>query len=617
MCGIAFLLDPYASADDRTGRMRTALTRLAHRGPDDTGCVAADDWTCGHRRLSIIDLAGSRQPMCSPDGRYVLSYNGEIYNYRAVRARLASHWTFRTEGDTELLLAGLCLEGAGILDHLDGMWAFAFWDGVTRRLLLARDRFGEKPLYYRASSAGFACASELAALRALCPDDWQEDHRSTADYLRFGYCLPGTTIYRHVHEVLPGHTLEWRPLHTPESTAYWLAPAPVSDIRADQARERLREALTQAVASRLTADVEVGAFLSGGIDSSLIVALLGQALGVRPKTFSIGFTEHGFDERRYARLVAARYGTDHHEAVLHSCSPDELGQLILRHVGQPFADSSLLPTAQVAQLAARHVRVSLSGDGADELFGGYQRYLARTLMRWYLALPSRWRCRAEKLIRGMPEPLTHHSRSLLKKAHLFLDVAARAAAETPYVAPMLYDTRQFAELAPGLAGLGQPPPLAPFEPGDDLGVMLRRDALVYLPQDILAKVDRATMAHSLEARAPYLARPVAELALSLPADRHHRRFTGKRLLRETFTTMLPARIWHRRKQGFAVPVHQWFREGALAAHLTERLATASGPLSAPAVEQLLAEHRSGKRDHGYRLWNLYVYLMWLQAEPAG
>lgn len=611
MCGIAFLLDSSLDASDRRIRMHAALRSMLHRGPDAQGIIESDDWIVGHRRLSIIDLSASRQPMQSPNGRYTLSYNGELYNFRELRKLLENRWSFITQGDTEVVLAGLILEGPDFLKQMEGMWALALWDQHKRVLLLARDRFGEKPLYWRLRSDSIACASELPTLHQLSPNDWHVDPDSNADFLRYGYCLPGTTFYQDVCEVLPGHWLLWHPNKPANSTPYWQAPeintSADSHIRL---QERLRSALTAAVRKQLMADVDVGAFLSGGIDSSLVVALMSEASDTHIKTFSIGFTEAGFDERTYARLVARRYETDHYEEVLDHCSPDDLVRLIFKHIGQPFADSSLLPTALVSQTAAKHLRVVLSGDGADELFGGYQRYLARTLLRWYLALPARLRRHAERYLRGIPEPLTHHSHSLIKKAHLFIDLVNRRDSENPYIAPLMYDHKDFSSLAPDLARLGHISPLMPVDPSDEIGVLLRRDVTIYLPQDILTKVDRAAMAHSIEARAPFLDRTVAELALSLPSSHHHRGLKGKRLLRETFADLLPKAIWSRRKQGFAVPVHRWFRNG-LQKQLRDLLeANRHLPISSAFTHQLIAEHEKGHRDHGYRLWNLYIYLLW-------
>jgi asparagine synthase (glutamine-hydrolysing) len=337
---------------------------------------------------------------------------------------------------------------------------------------------------------------------------------------------------------------------------------------------------------------------------------------VRPKTFSIGFDDPTYDERRYARMVAARFGTDHREQCLQSWDRQALVGLVLDHVGQPFADSSLLPTAAVSRFAAGHVKVALSGDGGDELFSGYQRYMARTLLRWYTRLPGILRRNVEGLVRRLPEPMAHHSRSILKKAHLFLDIVKRQEAERPYVAPVFYSHLDFRQLLPDLCGRGHLPPGLPQEArADDILEMMAADALVYLPQDILVKVDRASMAYSLEARAPFLDRELVELAFSLPVDWHRHGFQGKRMLRAAFADLLPASLWKRRKQGFAVPVHEWFR-GGLGNEMLEMLRDVPTPIAGTQVRRLLDEHLQRRRDHGYRLWAIYIYLLWHERKPA-
>lgn len=616
MCGLAFLSDRRLAQSQAMQRMEACLVALRHRGPDDGRSELASGAILGHRRLSIIDLAGSVQPMPNPTGRYWLAYNGEIYNYTEARGRLDSRWTFTTRGDTEVLLAGLALEGVGFLDHLEGMWAFALWDTQACRLLLGRDRMGKKPLFFQSlPGGGLACASELPALRKLSDEPWHEDMHSTADYLRYGYPMPGYTAWREVCEVLPGHVARWQPGGEVEQQAWWqLRPSSFAGNR-EHARAALREALVTAVERRMVADVEVGAFLSGGVDSSLVCAIIRRDLHRPLKTFTIGFEDAAFDERRYARLAADALDIDHYEEVLVGWDEAELERLLLDHVGQPFADSSLLPTALVSRVAAKQVKVALSGDGGDELFGGYQRYQARNILRWYSRLPGGLRHLAQKAVRALPEPTAHHSRSLLKQAHLFMDIVARQQAETPYFAPLMFDPDQLRQLAPGLEGMGHTPPGIPDETlPDDIGRMMFADALIYLPQDILVKVDRSSMAHSLETRAPFLDRAVVELAFSLPRHLHRRGITGKRMLRETFNGYLPESLWRRRKQGFGVPIHAWFR-GELGERLLTLAQDTESPLSPEAIIALLVAHQEGGRDHGYRLWVLYAYLLWKQHRP--
>ncbi len=550
--------------------------------------------------------------MQDPDGRFTLSYNGEIYNYREVRETLIGRWSFRSDGDTEVLLAGLVLEGPEFLGRLEGMWAFCLWDAERRSALLCRDRMGKKPLFYhRRGREVLAAASELPALRELVTGALTEDLDSAADILRYGHPMPGHTAWQEIKEVLPGHCLQWQPGGPLTEHRWWrFAPFRFSGAERDAVRE-LEATLIEAVRRRMVADVEVGAFLSGGIDSSLICAIIRKRLGMPLKTFTIGFDDVSFDERDYSRRIANALGTQHFEACLSIGNAPELERLLHAHVGQPLADPSLLPTALVSGVAAERVKVALSGDGGDELFCGYQRYQARTVLRWYSRLPAGLRSLAEAAIRALPEPTAHHSRSLLKKAHLFLDVADRERPGRPYVAPELLDQSRLEALAPALAGRGHRAPGIPeqTEP-DDIARMMASDALVYLPQDILVKVDRASMAHSLETRAPFLDSRLVALAFSLPRHWHRRGLTGKRMLRSACGDLLPPWLWQRRKQGFGVPVHAWFR-GALGERL-QVLAHSDrdGPVDPRALVGMLGEHRSLRQDHGLRLWALYTYLSW-------
>lgn len=607
MCGLIFHYhgEPVSSALVEE-RAKCALRALAHRGPDAQKISDSGPVIFGHARLSIIDLVASQQPMMTSDGRFSLVFNGEIYNYRELRDALAARWNFQTEGDTEILLAGLVLEGEGFLPRLEGMWAFAFWDHAEQILLLSRDRMGEKPLYYTRTQQGFACASELPALRALLGVAWGEDVDAVADYFRYGYCLPGYTTWKDVFEVRPGCLLRWSPGQSPVERSYWQIPVPGD--RSLVTDEEMVESLEQAVRKRLIADVEVGAFLSGGIDSSLVCALAQPQLSQPIRTYTIGFEEKSYDERLYAAQAARHIGTRHKARTLAEWNESLLEKLLRQHIGQPFADASLLPTALVGEFASQDVKVALSGDGGDELFGGYQRYQARMILRWYQRLPRSLRRFAETAIRALPEPAAHHSRSIIKKAHLFVDVAQRQQDETPYVAPVIFGSAHFAELFPSLIGRGcKPPELLEETHLEDLQRMLYGDALVYLPQDILLKVDRASMAYGLETRAPFLDHRVVELAFSRPVNQHVSLGNGKRWLKSAFYNRLPEGIWNRRKQGFGVPVNDWFR-GTLGEVLRTRLREHAGPIDRAVALRYLDEHQYKGRDHGYRLWLLHSYL---------
>jgi asparagine synthase (glutamine-hydrolysing) len=609
VCGLIFAYSDRPSKAESNYKAANALARISHRGPDAKAIKQKSFATIGHCRLSIIDLASSAQPMEDSSNRYTLSYNGEIYNYRDVRKELEGKWQFKTQGDTEVLLAGLIIIGSRFLQKLEGMWAFALWDDQDKTLMLARDRLGKKPLYFQDNRENFYCASELPALSCLIDSPLEEDLDSSADYFRHGFHLPGHTAYKNIHEVLPGHILTWSIGKESKQEAYWSLPMGVYAGTKKQAQQDLNESLTSAIQKRLIADVEVGAFLSGGIDSSLVVSIITKVLGEKSKTFTIGFSEDNFDERSYARLVAEECQTEHFEQCLSNFDTDDLSSLVLSNVGQPFADSSLLPTALVSELASKHVKVALSGDGADELFSGYQRYQARMLMRWYARFPNFMKNSIEKAVRLIPEPMSHHSRSILKKAHLFQDIVNRSNQNQSYVAPSMYSIEDFSQLAPALEGYGhEAPKIQGDEHVDDIMSMMASDAVVYLPQDILAKVDRASMAYSLETRAPFLDSKVLALAYSLPIHWHRKNFKGKCMLRDTFKELLPEKIWSRRKQGFAVPLHEWFR-GKLGLDFEALLAEGCGPLNKNFIQRMLYEHRNSSRDHGYRLWGVYVYLV--------
>jgi asparagine synthase (glutamine-hydrolysing) len=616
MCGISFIFNPLYSYDFLRIKMCASLDAMKHRGPDDEGIWCGENVAIGHRRLSIIDLSASRQPMVDQTGRFILTFNGEIYNYKELREDLEKIWKFKTSGDTEVLLAGLVEYGPSFIEKMEGMWAFALWDDKQKEVLLCRDRMGKKPLYYKGDKNQFISASELPGMARLSETLWEEDEDSTADYLRYGYYLPGETAYKDVKEVLPGHFLRWSKGSDITTSPYWKLSLEPFKGNKDEAVEKLRHHLIKAVERRLVADVEVGAFLSGGVDSSLVVAIMAKILHVHPKTFTIGFAEKAYDERKYAELVSADCATDHNVRELNEWDREKLIKLIFDNIGQPFADSSLLPTALVSEVAASKVKVALSGDGGDELFSGYQRYQARSILRWYTRLPRSLRKGVETFIRFLPEPMAHHSRSLLKKAHLFQDILDRLESEMPYVAPVLYSQKFYDELLPDLSRKGKKHPDLPEEYElDDIKHMMIADALIYLPQDILLKVDRASMSSSLESRSPFLDRQVMEMAFSLPRCWHRSGFSGKKMLFDCFKDLLPRVIWHRRKQGFGVPIHKWFKS-EIGEDFKELLKTVYSPLSRKSVLALYEEHVQGKRDNGHRLWSIYIYLLWKQSRRS-
>ncbi|WP_442915202.1 asparagine synthase (glutamine-hydrolyzing) [Marinobacter sp. SS21] len=592
--------------------MACAISSMYERGPDSNGVEIIDDVALGHVRLSIVDLNGSPQPMRSPCGRYLLSFNGEIYNYRELKASLKHSWEFATTGDTEVLLAGLILQGEKFLESIEGMWAFALWDSQDNELFLSRDRLGKKPLYYSADHDQFCCASELPALNLLSGKKWIEDFDTTADYFRYGYALPGFTFYKGIHELPPACYLKWRPNTDLRIVRYWYPNITPYAGTYSQAQDELEHVLREAVGKRLIADVEVGTFLSGGIDSSLVTALAKEAYGDRLNSFTIGFSESSHDESQFAKNVSEFLGITNHCSIIDELNYDRFLGIMTRRVGQPFHDSSIIPTSMVSYLASQKVKVALSGDGADELFGGYQRYRARKILNFYLLAPVWMRKQLRSLVLRLPEPESHHSRSVLKKLHLFMNVVDRRESEEPYVAPCFFSRQTFSALFPGLEMKGHKfdRPWGESDLLSDIKNMMLSDTFVYLPQDIHAKVDRSSMQHSLEVRAPFMDRKVVELALSLPIDWVHGWRSDKKILRTTFYNQLPSEVWARRKQGFAVPISSWFR-AELGGSLQKLLEGASSiVIDTKVAKSMLDDHRTGKRDFGYRLWLIYVYLLW-------
>lgn len=641
MCGIAGIHHGHSfgqGADELQGVARRMADTIAHRGPDDAGVWADAEAgiALAHRRLSIIDLsAAGHQPMVSASGRWRIVFNGEIYNFRALRARLEREATvFRGHSDTEVLLAAIEAWGLDTaLREANGMFAFALWDARERRLALARDRVGKKPLFYGWCGRALAFGSELKALLAVPGFQPQVERGALQSMLRFNYVPSPWSILQGVFKLPPGTVVEFDAdaieagpgSHDPLAAARpWWSPL-ASAERAlaqpfgggvDEALAQLDALLRDAVRLRLESDVPLGAFLSGGIDSSLVTALMQQEAGAAVRSFSIGFQDPRRDEAPVARAVAHHLGTAHTE--FYATGADALATVpdLARAFDEPFADSSQIPTMLVSRLARREVTVVLSGDGGDELFGGYNRYLrARRLARMHAGLPPGVR----GLLRGLLRPWSGQE----ARGHALRQLAAELAAGT---AEDIYLNRMSRWRHPDrVVRGGIEPPTAYTDPARRLahGTVGDRfmflDFVTYLPDDILVKVDRSTMAVGLEARAPLLDYRVAEFAWSLPPDMKLRGGTTKWLLRRLLASHVPPTIVDRAKQGFGAPVGDWLR-GPLRewaeALLAERRLVEEGYFDAEIVRGLWARFQGGQRKWHTHLWNVLMFQAWLDTVKA-
>ncbi len=596
--------------------------RIAHRGPDGDGYFTDQRIALGHRRLSIIDVAGGAQPIGNEDGRYQIIFNGEIYNYRDLVPVLKSRGhQFKTHSDTEVILHLYEDEGVRTPEFLVGMFALAIWDRQQQTLFLARDRFGEKPLYYSFDVPGMQLcfASELKALTLIPGFPDEVSPQSVAEFLNFSYVADPDTIYRRTHKLQPAEWMLVDARGGSRRQIYW-APEFRGETQPDEAaqRARLEEIARQSVVGQMVSDVPLGGFLSGGVDSSAVVAYMAQAAPDRVKTFSIGFTSEKYDELKYARLVAEQYRTDHEEETV-SPSIEEMLDTLIDHYDEPFGDSSAIPTMYLARMTRKHVTVALSGDGADELFGGYRRYsfaLKEEMAR--RAMPA-WARR--KLIR--PAARVYPKFDYLPRvfrAKATLTGIASTFEEAYYNAMTRFGDQGLAGILGGdvlsdLNGYSSREcycdRFTPYRHLPRLAQMQAVDWRTYLPGDILVKVDRAAMAFSLESRAPFLDHRLAEFAAALPTSLKIRGTTGKVLFKQAVQTHLPERTIARSKMGFSVPLPEWFRT-SLKPVYEERVLTPrmEAYLNLNAAKQLYDEHLSGLKDHSSKLWNILMLACW-------
>jgi asparagine synthase (glutamine-hydrolysing) len=620
MCGVCGVLSLNGASVDRT-TLENMNQALLHRGPDSSGSFVQDGVGLAARRLAIIDLEGGDQPIANEDGTIHVVQNGEIYNYRELREELerGGH-RLATRSDTEVLVHLYEDHGPRFVEKLRGMFAIALWDGRASRLVLARDRFGIKPLYYRLTGESLSFASELKALLRQPGFDREIDLNALETYLAFSFIPAPLTIFRGVSKLPPGSVLTWdtnQGERGPQIVSY-ARPGPVSAAEArteteEELAEELLDRLRDSVRAHLIADVPVGVLLSGGIDSCTLAALASMESSAPVMTFSIGFDEPRFDERARARLVAERYGTDHHELVVR---PDavELLPKLAQVYDEPFADASAIPTFIVSKLARQHVKVALSGEGGDELFGGYDYYVGHLLAPRLRALARL----ARPFVERLPSSSAKAS-SLDHKAKRFVRGARLTPLERHYVWKEVFSPEGRTELFRE-DRRGELDPLELLrrrydesEGCDELSRVMDVDLGIFLVDDMLVKTDRASMANSLEARVPFLDPVVSELALALPSRLKVRPFATKRLIRSAVARLLPKEVIEGKKQGFSIPVARWLR-GELQPVARELLSPervrAQGFFKPETVTRMIDGHASGRADFSRQLWALLVFSLW-------
>jgi asparagine synthase (glutamine-hydrolysing) len=622
MCGLAGILtfDGAPVGEPCLEKMGAAL---CHRGPDAQGTTvdhaAAPGVGLVHRRLSIIDLSeAANQPLANEDGTVLALLNGEIYNFQELRASLEGRHTFRTHGDTEAIVHGYEEHGEDIVGKLDGMFALALWDARRRRLVLARDPFGKKPLYYWHDDRRFVFGSEIKALLAAgVPAEMADEN--LWEYLTFGYVPTPRTLFRGIRKVPPASTMVVDAAGVHEPRAYWdlryppLVPRSTDSM--DAAAERVLELLSAAVRKRLIADVPLGVLLSGGVDSSAVAALMARSVPGKVKTFCAGFEGDAFyDERPHARAVARHIGSEHYDSVVHPHAT-ELVETLLHHHDEPFGDSSALPTYLVSREARKHVTVALNGDGGDELFAGYDKFRAGVLA---YRIPQFVRKAVRTAAWMIPAGEGFHS--FTRRLRRFTDKAARPEIERIASWGSFIDVPESRELdvrgtlstervmSSYRAAFAAAPGAGPLDR------LLYLNARTYLLDDLLPKMDRMSMAHALETRSPFLDRALADYVATLPESYKRNGATGKVVLKKALAQLLPSSILHRRKQGFGVPLGTWFR-GELRPMIEDTLGAdprVGGRLRKEGIRRMIDDHLTHRLDRSHSLWTLLTLELWMR-----
>ncbi len=620
MCGIAGFI---SKEKDLPVREREILLDkmckiITHRGPDEQGLAVEGRAALGMRRLSIIDLKGGQQPIYTEDESAFIVFNGEIYNYQELKEELESRGhRFKTNSDTETILLAYREFGVECVQYLRGMFAFAIWDKHDESLFVARDRVGKKPLFYSLTEKGnFVFGSELKVLQTHGEISGEMDFSALDAYLTFGYVPEEFCIFKNVQKLAPGHFLFFQDGKI-TTRKYWdfRYEKPVEIKTEDEYAETLRELIKESVKIRLISEVPLGAFLSGGVDSSCVVGMMSEISETPVKTFSIGFNEDSFDELKYARIAAKHFKTEHHEFIVTPDLVETVDELVW-HFDEPFADPSALPTFMVSKMARDFVTVVLSGDGGDELFAGYTRYVTDKKRSGLEKLPSAFR---ENLLKPLSKALPHSAKGKNYLYNVSLEAIERYIDSVSYLGNLkrksLY-SREFFNNLNGDFGkaenlFGQIARKVSTEnPIDNL---LYLDSKTYLVSDILTKVDRMSMATSLEARVPLLDHKLIEFVTNIPTELKLKGLETKYIFRKAIGEIVPKEILNRPKQGFGVPLNEWINlqlKDKIHETLSERKTLERGFFDAKYIKVLLDEHARKRRDHSYSLWILYILELW-------
>ena len=627
MCGIC---GKYSPSGIKTEELNAMLNTIVHRGPDDSGCYVNANIGLGSRRLSIIDIETGNQPISNEDGTVWVVYNGEIYNYPTLRIQMeAKGHLFHTNSDTEVIVHLYEEFGEHCVDHLGGMFAFALWDERQQKLLLARDRIGQKPMFYSRDGADFLFGSEMKAILKLHRQEPELDPLAMHDYLSLRFIPPPRTIFKHIQKLPPAHTLVFQNGQI-RLRRYWnLSFGEKLTISEPDVLDTLREQLRRTVASHLISDVPVGAFLSGGLDSSLIVAILSGDLGRKLKTFSIGVEEGDFDELPFARMVAEEYGTQHVEDRVSANLIQSLPDMIW-HLDEP-SDPIAACMFQAARLASGHVKVVLGGDGGDELFAGFDRYVSARYIDMYSLMPRTLRQGVMgPMLDRLPDSFTY--KSFTQKLRWVHHLSLQATAAEQYAEATcffrfthegkraLYSAYLWKELSERNSTVAITEPFNQAEAGDLLDRMLYTDFVTRLPEHSLVLTDRMSMAHGLEARSPFLDHELVEFLAKVPAKVKVQNNQPKFLMRKLAANYLPAPILQREKQGFMLPIAYWFRTDLfplVSQLLQDSYFVREGWFKKENIQQLLDEHRNNRFDHHVRLWMLLTLELWHQLYIQG